>query len=395
MPSSILRFARPGPVEAKVKRWAPAEIRGVASESLALAVLLVGVLAPLCMAQVVISSEATEPHELPRDLMPIELFRVGSESGPDEVLFTGPNMAVSNAPDGRLVVLDHEARVLRIFDETGAFVREVGRPGRGPGEFSYPSALAWSPAGELWIPEPFEFRYSVFDADGEFVRTQPRPGPPSVSRRVYLAYFDASGLLIDHFSEGAGPAFRRVDPSGEVVAELPPIASPRLPSQRPMFDRELAAAYQRHTRRLIWTVARDGSTWSSWSDELRLVQRSLEGDTLRIVQTQHRSARLTADERDWIQRLERQFDNVEFVPRVVQSIHASPDGHVYVQVSHGGQRFGDEVDVFEPGGEYVGTFRTPLPIHPPSQSDLSGGFFSFVGVDEYDVPVVVRMRLGH
>jgi hypothetical protein len=307
--------------------------------------------------------------------------------------FVGPNLAVSNAPDGRLLVLDHEARSLRIFDQSGEFIREVGRPGRGPREFSYPSALVWGPEDELWIPEPFEARYSVFDSDGAFLRTEARPNPPSVSRRVYPAYFEAAGTLIDHFSSGNGPAFRRVDQSGAVLASFAALGSSELPSQRPISDQELAAAYRRHTRRLVWTLASDGTTWSAWSDELRLVQRTLDGDTIRIVETNHRSPRVASSERDLLNRLEHRFRDVEFAPRVVQSIHAAPSGRVFVQVSDGGQPLGREIDVFDSNGSYIGTFESPVPIQPLAQSHLSDDFFAFVGVGEYDVPVVVRLRL--
>lgn len=339
--------------------------------------------------QVVIANEVREPRPLSADLIPSEVFHLGSLGGPEETAFVGPNIAVSNAPDGRLAVLDHEARTLRIFDATGSFIRSVGRPGRGPGEFSFPSALAWGPESELWVPEPFEARYSIFG----FLRTEPRPNPPSVSRRVYPAYFDTSGALIDHFVDGKGPAFRRISPSGEVLARYPGLGSSDLQSQRPTSDQELAGAYRRHTRRLVWTLATDGTTWSAWSDELRLIQRSLEGDTIRVIETKHRSPRLVPPERALVNRLEREFRGVTFAPRVVQSIHASPDGRVFVQVSDGGQPLGRDVDVFNPEGLYVGTFQTPLPIQPLAQSDLSSEMFSFVGVGDYDIPVIVRLRL--
>jgi len=344
-------------------------------------------------AQTVILNEAREPRPLGPESTPTEVFRLGSIAGPEETSFTGPNIAVSNGPGGEVVVLDHEARVLRIFDAAGRFVREVGQPGRGPGEFSFPSGIAWGPDYDIWIPEPFEARYSIFDRNGDFLRTEPRASPPNVSRRVYPLYFEASGTLIDHFAAGDGPAFRRVEPSGKVLSTLAALGSSNLPVQRPQSDGELADAYRRHTRRLIWALGTDGTTWSAWSDELRLVQRSLKGDTIRIVEARHRRPNVAPKERDLLDRLEREYRDVELAPRVVQSIHVAPDGRVLVQISDGGRPLGSEVDVFNADGSYAGTFETPVPIQPLAQSHISVEYFSFVGVGPYDIPVVVRLRL--
>jgi len=122
-----------------------------------------------------------------------------------------------DGPTGQLCVLDKLALSIRVFGSDGQFVREFGGPGKGPGEFSDPAALAWSADGHLWVPERFEMRYSVFDSVGRFVKTVSRPLFQGVNRRVYPATFDTGGALLDHASFGAGAGIFRVDTTGKVL----------------------------------------------------------------------------------------------------------------------------------------------------------------------------------
>ncbi len=65
------------------------------------------------------------------------------------------------APDGSFFVSDYQAKKLLIFGRDGRFVRTLGRPGRGPGEFEQPAALAVDADSLLYVVDSGEIE--VFD----------------------------------------------------------------------------------------------------------------------------------------------------------------------------------------------------------------------------------------
>jgi len=339
----------------------------------------------------------TRPYSAPGAVRPNEVFRIGSVSGEAETFFVGPLMSVSNGPNGQLWVLDQLAYVVRVFDRDGSFLREFGRAGRGPGEFESPSALAWSPDGRLWVPEPFGGRYSVFDSLGTFEKTVPRPFLGGVNRRVYPAAFGADGLLLDHASDREGAVIIRVDSTGTVLESFPPMLygpNPLAGTLTVGRDPEWIDAIRRFRPSLRWTLAPDGTLWMARTNSLRLINRTLEGDTLRIIETLHRPPVFSQAERDVVRRVSRMYESITLSPMVIQSLHASDDGLLFVQIAGEMGESGREIDVFGQEGQYLGSFELELPIQPLSQSHFVGGYFSYVGIGPFDVPIVVRTRVG-
>jgi hypothetical protein len=79
------------------------------------------------------------------------------------------------AEDGHVYVLDELNRTVQVFDENGFPVRTFGGRGQGPGELEWPSSLAWGPDGDLWVADPGNGRFSVFDREGNLVDGHPSP----------------------------------------------------------------------------------------------------------------------------------------------------------------------------------------------------------------------------
>lgn len=91
----------------------------------------------------------------------------GSEREPD--LFTKV-VGVVRQSSGNIVVADGGAGVIKMFDSTGRFLRTVGRPGSGPGEFRQLLALFVGPADSI-IGYDVVQGWAVFDAQGRYART--------------------------------------------------------------------------------------------------------------------------------------------------------------------------------------------------------------------------------
>ncbi|TVP48678.1 MAG: hypothetical protein EA350_02950 [Gemmatimonadales bacterium] len=101
----------------------------------------------------------------PRQLAPDPAVRIGVVEGPAEYQWTRP-MAAVRLPDGGFAVAEGTPAEIRVFDAGGTFVRRIGRPGEGPGEFRSPQALARGPDGSILAWDARTRRRSHFAADG-------------------------------------------------------------------------------------------------------------------------------------------------------------------------------------------------------------------------------------
>lgn len=89
--------------------------------------------------------------------------------GDDESHFNGVT-DVAVAPDGSFYVSDGYGnnRVVH-FDAQGAFVRQWGEAGEGPGQFNLPHGIALDDQGRVYVADRTNSRVQVFDAEGGFL----------------------------------------------------------------------------------------------------------------------------------------------------------------------------------------------------------------------------------
>jgi imidazolonepropionase-like amidohydrolase len=126
-------------------------------------------------------------------------------NGPTDVLVTGT---------GDVFVTDGQfnSRVVR-FSKDGAFVREWGSNGTGPGQFKVPHAIAVDSTGRLFVADRDNNRISIFDQQGRFLDQWTAFGQPSgvfidAADRLYVAAIGArSGLAIGSARTGTVEQF--------------------------------------------------------------------------------------------------------------------------------------------------------------------------------------------
>jgi len=76
-----------------------------------------------------------------------------------------------------LYIADAQDCAVKIFSKGGAFLRSVGRKGRGPGELSFPSGVSVA-GGRLFVADKFNCRVQTFDRAGEPCGGFPVPFAP-------------------------------------------------------------------------------------------------------------------------------------------------------------------------------------------------------------------------
>lgn len=104
---------------------------------------------------------------------------IGSESGGEEYQF-GRIGDLDVAPNGDIAVIDQLAGVIRVFNDSGRFVRTFGRPGKGPGELSRSANGIYFVDGDsLLLLDPGERRKTVFAPEGTVGAVTPLPAGPT------------------------------------------------------------------------------------------------------------------------------------------------------------------------------------------------------------------------
>ena len=104
-----------------------------------------------------------------------EVFRVGAVEGEPWELFASIKK-VAFDERGNLYVFDDGGDLMEpdlrivVFDRSGAFVREFGRAGEGPGEFGSPSSYGVMRNGITVVGDRDHQAYHLFDASGELLR---------------------------------------------------------------------------------------------------------------------------------------------------------------------------------------------------------------------------------
>jgi hypothetical protein len=85
-------------------------------------------------------------------------------------------------PDGKLLIMDGQARQLFVFSPSGELVRTLGREGSGPGEFRAATEVEVTPEGFIVVLDPGNVRFSSWTAEGELLDSHPLRGVMEVGR---------------------------------------------------------------------------------------------------------------------------------------------------------------------------------------------------------------------
>lgn len=89
----------------------------------------------------------------------------------------GKPVGLSIAPDGRVFVPDTHYHRILVYDPDGNELQRFGRFGTGPGEFVYPTDIAFAPDGSLYVSEyGTNDRIQIFTPEGVPVRAFGRFG---------------------------------------------------------------------------------------------------------------------------------------------------------------------------------------------------------------------------
>ncbi len=382
---------------------------------------------------------AQEVIELPAEDRPLnatfdEVFRIGVVEGePWEILST--LVKVQFDASGNLYLFDgvmgmfalDELRVL-VFGAAGEFLREFGRMGEGPGEFSWPNGYAVMSDGTTVVNDARHDVYQLFDPSGTFIRIVGTPDELGMTSGIQGdprggAVLTESSAM--NMGSGTGWTTRpvlRLSLAGDVV-QADTAAEGWLP------DRPTAAEASEVARsfgfgsltqpavfepELLFGVLPDGTVVHSDSSayhlkltppDASLVERVITRpinprpvtpavqEAYRKQSDAEREARVRRAEQAGRRLTVMGSFEPSFYPElsVIQALSATWEGRIWVQRRGDELDGGGPIDVLTPDGDYIGTFSAGTTALP----DAFGpdGLVAFIELDEFDVATVVVRKL--
>jgi hypothetical protein len=315
-----------------------------------------------------------------------EVAKIGTQldSGP-EVFGNVWDIEVDEA--GRVYVFDWQAQDVRLFEGNGAYVRTIGRPGRGPGEFRSVNGIAVDSAARLWVHNQGNLRYSVFDTSGALLM-EPRATATNIRFVDWISVFSAAGDLMEQggyrTEEGYYVGLRRYDLATESLVDVnvilfgPPTSGGRLFS-------------------MTSTLTPKGR-WRGDKYEYRLVHTEFRGDTVRIIERARDAGRLSAAERDSARQQERDLNrrstqgeiDIETTLRPIFEMTVLDDlDHVWVMLASEPDDSISRFDVFDPVGRYLGEVAAPHIVEMKPAPVFGDHTIYYVTKDQLDVQYVV------
>jgi hypothetical protein len=338
----------------------------------------------------------------------VEDLVLGDSTNPQEAFYR-PAGVVSD-DQGNIFVLDSGDRRIQAFDESGAYLRTMGREGQGPGELARPSSLTvsaehltlradtrrlsvWTLGGEhLRDVNLGESLLSSIGFEGGFVaRSSSRPASDSTGqlagRTLTYAAYGPFGEQLRRFVDIEEPLPTRIDLGGQRFLSTPG---------------GLISDWG-----VRFAVAGDGSFYVTTSREYQLHAYSERPWSLRVAWPREA---VTREHRDIVSTRYREepFGNVDLSGvawtdrfRAIYSLEVDGHGHIYVfpfhlplnsPIAEGEERpdIPRPVDVYAPTGELL--FNGTIEL--PGWGSARGDFVYTTRTDEDTNEIeVVRYRL--
>ena len=325
----------------------------------------------------------------------VEEMRIGAAVGTDddapEVFGNVLTLAVDQ--DGNTYVGDDQWNEVRVFDREGRFVRTIGAPGEGPGEFRRLAGITWDPARRvLWAVDIRALHFSAFDASGRFLGNSPHGRDTYSFSLPWVGFFDFDGFMYHVQPRNFDLLLKSsTSPDGRLTA-VDSVALPAMPmgdefTRSTGFGTVTQPVPMQPMR--AWTVGPDGGVWAATTSHFRIHKVDFAGDTIRTVELRRTARRLTERERDSIAAANRL--RTSRIPRtrpIIRRPRVGPDSWLWVAVEDD-----STWEVFDDFGYHVGQAKSPVPLDSRPHVALGAGTITGVTRDDMGVQYVVRLRL--
>jgi hypothetical protein len=315
----------------------------------------------------------------------VERLTLGSAGMGDiaeEQIFGRISNVIADA-EGGIFVADGRSLDVRMFDESGTFVRRFGASGAGPGEFRGLQSIAWL-GDTLLALDPGNARLGMLEPNGAWI--DHRPYMPLTGGSIRLHAVGARDVympFIGRVGEGRGLVFVRQTPDGPRDTLSGDYFAAGGASSASLGDRlrELTVLCRHNAGGGISTYSADLAPRAfllpapdalrafAWGADFRIALIDAAGDTTRVIERDLVSGPLSDEE--WGQEQERfqefldRFSDETCEPRslprpaerrVILGITFDDTGRMWIERDAIGQL---ALDVFAPDGRLLATMDIP------------------------------------
>ena len=130
-----------------------------------------------------------------------EDLTIGIEEGDENYMF-GSIVFVNTDDEGNIYVTDWDRKTVKKYDHEGSYLKSIGRPGQGPGEFQNISEVRFDVEGNIYLNDVANQRISILSKEGDYLRGIK---VPSIFERLLI---NSKGFYIamytDVLEEGQG-----------------------------------------------------------------------------------------------------------------------------------------------------------------------------------------------
>lgn len=290
---------------------------------------------------------------------------------------------------GNFFVTDLDKKCIFMYDDAGIYVRTIGRPGQGPGEFQGPSIARFDKEGNVYATDLASRKISFFNRKGEFLRQIP---VPDFYEDLYIT---ASGTyvanLMSALKSETGQAFRIIDGlfddkfelitafnSREVIYKLP------TGSDSKAFARYVGGLVSRIAFRPVprHVLAADGTIYFGYPEEYAIDIYSPAGHKARTIKREYTPINVRAKDKEY-------FESTVVRPVLARTGRPSPEseireaigfieypankppyqsfclmenGWLVVLAEYAAGEY-SLLDLFDGNGRYIGQFKTNYAVH--------------------------------
>lgn len=299
----------------------------------------------------------------------LEVTEVAALTSPDSALTAVPWGVAADPNTGQVYVIDQTSPRVLVFDRNGRYVRTLGHPGEGPGEFVRPNAASIDPYGALTVWDVGRGVLSRWSSEGHLLNEQRSPinywGP---------GFYERPGALITVTSATSGELMDQqiVEVRGNSTSVVHSVARRLIQAELPCGSLPASPLFEPD---VIWSARGDtiqvlvGPAYRIDTFVGGELVRSLRSDRAPVQVTEQMAARrATWEYRGMLdmcgvdpEAFVRAVGYAETTP-AIQTITSSPDGRLWVSRTLEAVP-PIAVDVFDASGRLEGTLHAPgLPL---------------------------------
>ena len=111
-----------------------------------------------------------DPEKAYKDLALVEDLAIGVEEGEADYMLYSP-VDIDADLDGNVYILDMKDAWVKKYDPEGLFMGNLGRKGKGPGEFDRPNHMEIDSSNRIVVADPYQRRFVFLSREGDHIKS--------------------------------------------------------------------------------------------------------------------------------------------------------------------------------------------------------------------------------